>query len=514
MAFEKKLKSGLTAKGWPGRLANAILEQARAKLSSKDPIAKRELRQAQLKFKERPCNETHGRLQYWEARQNYHHFCLGDRKALAEIQQIQGSIAALEATPATADRFPQLQVLQQLRDTAVASWKESRLFPVVSVGGKDEGPWLNKTIFLREKPGAQSPLECEFVIKYPRFLAPQVKGRFLPVMGVPVKLSQRAWDDWQIALTGKIALTFTIQPLDGRRWQVTGVFKEPKAPKFACLQDQRIGIDQNAGFITVACVQGTKIRWVRKIRISQKGTTEQHEERIHRAMHQVVDWAKEEQALIVIEDLNLADKHKEFLSKKLRRRIQRIPYRKLQEILGRICCREGANLRMVNPAYTSILGRFQLPGMQVHLAAAAMIAWRDLGCDQVTLFQVGQNGLKIMGEDSPILVEIQEGMPCVQRNAADPRFLTAFYKFVKGVNALISQDCQEREADGQSRIGGSKVRSHTHGGELGAPRCRGRTVHDQTCPAAGTGTRLSVIVRPQPTPRKAKSRNKTVALTA
>lgn len=489
-------------------------KQARAKLSSKDQIAKRELRHAQLKFEEQPCNETHGRLQYWEARQDYHHFCLGDQKALAEIQQLQGRIAALEAIPATADRFQQLQVLQQLLDAAVARWKASCGFPVVSVGGKDEGPWLNKTIFLREKPGAQSPLECEFVVKYPRFLAPHLKGRFLPVMVIPVKLTQRAWEDWQIALTGKTALTFTIQPLDGRRWQVTGVFKEPKALKFTFLQDKRIGIDQNAGFITVACIQGTKICWVRKIRISQRGTTEQHEERIHRAMHQVCAWAKEEQALIVLEDLNLADKHKEFTSQKIRRRIQRIPYRKLQEILGRICCRQGATLRMVNPAYTSILGRFQLPGMQVHLAAAAMIAWRDLGCDQVTLFQVGENGLKIMGEDSPILVQIQEGMPYIQRNVADPRFLTAFYRFVKGVSALINQDCKEREADGQSSIGGSTVRPHTHGSEIGVPRCRGRTVYDQTCPAAGIGPRLSVIVRPQPTPKKAKSCNKAVAFTA
>ena len=34
------------------------------------------------------------------------------------------------------------------------------------------------------------------------------------------------------ALTKKVSLTFTLQPLKDTRWRVTGVFKDPKVPEF------------------------------------------------------------------------------------------------------------------------------------------------------------------------------------------------------------------------------------------------------------------------------------------
>jgi IS605 OrfB family transposase len=308
------------------------------------------------------------------------------------------------------------------------------------------------------------------------------------------------------------------------RWRVTGVYKEESVPKFKLNPEKRIGIDQNAGFITAACVDGRRLLWVRKFKISQKGTTEEHEARIHAVSKKISALAEKEQAVIVLEDLRLADKHKEFSSKRVRRHIQRIPYRKFQEILGRVCSRTGATLRMVNPAYTSILGRYRLPGMQVHLAAAAMIAWRDMGCDQIEIFQIGETGLKIMGKDSPIVVEVEEGMPYIQSNVSDPRFLAAFYKFVRGVNASPSHDCTERETNGMSHIGDSTVCHHAHGSESRIKpiermeRFGRRTSHDQTCPAAGIGPKVTVkfkvIVRPKPAPKRSKLKSQTVILTA
>jgi hypothetical protein len=102
------------------------------------------------------------------------------------------------------------------------------------VGGSDEGQWMNKTIFLQknEKDAAQ----IEMVIKYPKFFIPGwkpgMKQRELPKMVLPVKLSPRAMTYWQEALTKKVSLTFTLQPLKDTRWRVTGVFKDPKVPEF------------------------------------------------------------------------------------------------------------------------------------------------------------------------------------------------------------------------------------------------------------------------------------------
>ena len=510
---EKQLKSSLTAKGWPGRLANSILEQARAKLDSANEIAKRELRKAELEFNGQPTDHAHSKLQFWESRQDYHHFCLGDsKKALKDIQKAHVEIAKLEALEQTAAIAKKLLVLYELRSAAVTEWKESRVFPVVSVGGKDEGRWMNKTLFLREKKG--DPSQFEFVIKYPKFLSPGCTGRKLPSMVLPVKLSPRSVASWKDALARKKALTFTLQPLKGTRWRVTGVYKEPQAPKFTLSEGKRIGIDQNAGFITVSCVDGERLLWVRKFKVSQKGTTEQHEARIHEVMHKVCGLARIEQAVIVIEDLRLVDKHKEFSSKKVRRHIQRIAYRRLQKILSRVSCREGGTVRTVNPAYSSILGRYRLPGMQVHLAAAAMIAWRDLGRDEVKLFQIGSNGLKIQGEDSPIVVVVEEGMPYVRSNAADPRFLANFYRFIKGVNASPARDCTERGTDRQSNFGDATARIHAHESEAQVCRLEPRTSHDQTCPAAGIGPKVRVIVRPKLTPNRTKSKPKAVSFSA
>lgn len=512
LGLDGGLKDALTMKGWPGRLANAILEQARAKLDSANEIAKRELRKAELKFKDQPADHTHGKLQFWESKQNYNHFCLGNKKALRDIQKAQVDSAQLEALEETKAIAKRLIILYELKSAASAQWKESRVFPIVSVGGKDEGKWMNKTIFLQEKVGASS--QFEFVIKYPKFLAPGWTVRFLPSMVLPVKLSPRSLDAWKDALAKKKALTFSLQPLKGNRWRVTGVYKEPQVDKFTLSEGKRIGVDQNAGFITVSCVDGDRLLWVRKFKISQKGTTEEHEARIHAVMHKICALAKYEQAVIVIEDLRLVDKHKEFSSKKVRRHIQRIAYRRLQEILGRVSCREGATVHTVNPAYSSILGRYRLPGMQVHLAAAAMIAWRDLGRDQVQLFQIGENGLKIQGEDSPIVVVVEEGMPFVQRNKADPRFLAGLYRFVKGVSASIAYDCQERETDRQSNFGDATARIHAHESETQVLGLGPRTSHDQICPAAGIGPKVRVIIRLKLTPKRSKSNHKAASFSA
>ena len=196
------------------------------------------------------------------------------------------------------------------------------------------------------------------------------------------------------------------------------------------------------------------------------------------------------------------------------RRQGRWPYRRLQEILSRVSWREGATVRTVNPVYSSILGRYRLPGMQGHPAAAAMIAWRDLGRDQVKLFQIGPNGLKIQGEDSPIVVIVEEGMAFVQGNGADPRFLASLYRFAKGVSASTAHDCEERGTDRQSKSGDATARIHAHESDAQALGFEPRTSHDQTCPAAGIGPKVRVIVRPKLTPKRSKLNPKAVSFSA
>jgi len=511
--LEAQLKHGMVVQGFPKRLAVTIISEAQGKIKAAHKIAERGLKLAKLKHQTNPSNHTHIKLQSWAAKQNYQGICFGKKRSLAVRQRTQQQMDALrleQATDATVKRLLELEVI---RSNADADWKVSRKFPVQCYGDAG-GHWLNKTIYLQSVASG----ETELVIKLPKFLGPPQKGNQLPMMAITVTLSKRAQAHWEKALKQRAPLTFAIMPQRGLRWRATGVFKEPLVAKAPVLKGKRIGIDQNAGFITVSCVDGPKLRWVRKFSISQKGSREEQEARLYLVMAQVGELAKLEQAIVVIEDLRLVDKHKQFRSKRLRRKIQRIPYGLLQEVLGRVSGRMGIKVRKVNPAYTSILGRYRLPGMQVHLAAAAMIAWRDLGLadlTQATIFQVGEACLKIQGEDSPIMVEVKEGMPHVQRNVSDPRFMAALYRHVMIVIALTSHACKEGCTDGTRETGDTTVRDNPHGREFHAVR-RGRsTIHDQTCPAAGTSSKVSIIVRPKPSfPRTKKSTPKTSSVSA
>jgi hypothetical protein len=136
--------------------------------------------------------------------------------------------------------------------------------------------------------------------------------------------------------------------------------------------------------------------------------------------------------------------------------------------------------------------------MNVHLGAAAMIAWRDIGQDQIEIFQVGKTCLKIQGEDNPLLVEVREGMPLLQSKLSDPRQRRSFYRFLRESNSLDAQKYSEHGA-GKERMVGRPIAgdlTHGRGGGVKMPRCR--TVHAQMRPAAGAGP-LAIVARLKPT---------------
>ena len=502
--FDNAYKANLTQQGWPGRLANTIIDQGNAKIDSSYAIAKRELFMAKIRHKNNPSNETHCRIQFWESKTRFKHFSLGDKEHLDEMRK------AIKEEDETA------------RMVAFMAWEESRLFPIICVGGGDcEGKWLNSTFFLR-----LTEKGTEFVLKYPVFLdataskveeerqalrkqqgkSKSLQGRRCPEMVFPVKLDATASKHWNFAVKHKKALTYELSPLTKGKWKCTGIYKEDACKRFA-VGNARLGIDQNAGFITVALIIGNCVLWVKKYRISQKGSTEQHEQRIQEVMQEICMHAVKEKAIIVLEDLSLAHVTKGYLNTRARQKINRIPYRKTQEILERVALREGATIHIVNPAYTSILGRFRLPGMSVHLAAACLIAWRDLGINQETAIQflyAGSTCIKVQvqgeGEESPIVVDIKEGIRHVQSNSADPRFLMAFYKFIESVyKALNTTQCKddsakqhnlEHEAPKQRLSGWKKGMEIAQSHDAGC-----KVVHEKMSTAAGSIPKISVFVR-------------------
>lgn len=490
--FENSIKADLTRIGWPARLANDIMKTAHGKLKAHDKAAQRHLKLARQRHSSLHTDKTHAAVQYWESRLKYNHLTIGDQGALAVMascsKQLKGNLSPVVR-----------KQLEEKLAKATLNWQNSRLFNIACTGGKSEGAWRNKTIFLR-KIGDK----IEMVIKYPKHLCPGHKGRQLPQMVVPVKISDRSRKLWDFALEKKKALTFTLMPHKPGRWRITGVFKEPLAKKIKAIPNKRVGIDQNAGFITVALVYGRKLLWVRKYRIPQKGSHEEHEERIGEVMKELCAIATRERAIIVVEDLHLAHRVKYMKGRCTRRHVSRIPYRLLQSILGRQCCRTGITLHVVNPANTSVDARYRLPGMNVHLGAAAMVAWRDIGEDDIEIFQVGRDRLRIQGEDSPLLVEVQEGMPLLLKKLADPRQRNRFYRFIDAKNSLDAREERVQATGGESVDGSPTASGQPHGGEARVGSPMSRAVHAAMRPAAGAGP-LVVAVRLSRTPtRRAK----------
>jgi IS605 OrfB family transposase len=103
----------------------------------------------------------------------------------------------------------------------------------------------------------------------------------------------------------------------------------------------------------------------------------QREAMIGSLTHQAVQWAKERGAGLVIENLKFL--HDKDLSAKFNRGTHQFTYRAFLTSLKRHAAREGVEVQEVQPAYTSIIGRFKYQpqyGMSGHHAAALVIGRR------------------------------------------------------------------------------------------------------------------------------------------
>ena len=145
-----------------------------------------------------------------------------------------------------------------------------------------------------------------------------------------------------------------------------------------------IGIDMNADH--VACVEtdrfGNVIRTQTFSFVSYGKSNDQLKALIGDLCKAIIDWAKETNKPVVIEDLDFQKKKlslKEDGNKKFSRLLSSFAYGLFFEYLKARAYREGVSVHSVNPAFTSIIGRVNYAkryGLSIHLAAALCIARR------------------------------------------------------------------------------------------------------------------------------------------
>ena len=156
--------------------------------------------------------------------------------------------------------------------------------------------------------------------------------------------------------------------------------------------DQRrgaIGVDLNADHLAVSETDGDG-NWVRSWRaplVTYGKSQHQAEGLIGDAVASVVQYAREVGKPIVIEKLDFRTKKAalEGESRKYSRMLSSLSYGKIKAFLLSRGYRQGVEVRQVNPAFSSVIGRVKFMeryGLSVHQAAALALARRLLGCSE------------------------------------------------------------------------------------------------------------------------------------
>ena len=176
---------------------------------------------------------------------------------------------------------------------------------------------------------------------------------------------------------------------DVKGWRV---FVTTELPEVAVTTDRRrgaIGVDLNADHLAVAetDASGNYLKAWRVPLVTYGKRQHQAAALIGDAVVSVVQYAREVGKPIVIENLDFRQKKAalEGESLKYSRMLSGFSYGKVKAYFISRGYREGVEIKEVNPAYSSVVGRVKFMeryGLTVHQAAALVLARRLLGCSE------------------------------------------------------------------------------------------------------------------------------------
>ncbi|MEE8564750.1 MAG: IS200/IS605 family accessory protein TnpB-related protein [Candidatus Thermoplasmatota archaeon] len=185
------------------------------------------------------------------------------------------------------------------------------------------------------------------------------------------------YDYFKEAINNHIAVTYRFVKRENNKWYVLATFKlDRKVNKNIT---GYIGIDVNYELLATTDIDhnGNFVGF-ENYGYHSDGTTEQHRDELSLIVKDIVDRAKVSNKAIVIEKLDLS-KCKSGHSKKVNRKVSSISYNMFFDLLRSRCLKNNILLKSVNPAFTSIIGKYKYSktyGIGVHNAAALVIAKR------------------------------------------------------------------------------------------------------------------------------------------
>ena len=176
---------------------------------------------------------------------------------------------------------------------------------------------------------------------------------------------------------------------DGKGWRVFVSTQMMDVPVVTDRRRGAIGVDLNADHLAVAdtdasgnCINAWRVQLV-----TYGKSTNQAEALIGDAVAGVVRYAQEAGKPIVIEKLDFRQKKAvlEGESRRYSRMLSSFSYGKIKAYFISRGYRQGVEVKQVNPAFSSIVGRVKFMeryGLTVHQAAALVLARRLLGCSE------------------------------------------------------------------------------------------------------------------------------------
>ena len=176
---------------------------------------------------------------------------------------------------------------------------------------------------------------------------------------------------------------------DGKGWRVFVSTQMMDVPVVTDRRRGAIGVDLNADHLAVADTDasGNYLKAWRVPLVTYGKSQRQSEALIGDAVASVVQYAREVGKPIVIEKLDFRQKKAalEGQSRKYSRMLSSFSYGKIKAYFISRGYRQGVEVKQVNPAFSSIVGRVKFMeryGLTVHQAAGLVLARRLLGCSE------------------------------------------------------------------------------------------------------------------------------------
>ena len=252
-------------------------------------------------------------------------------------------------------------------------WKNLRNNKLYSRGDKSkEGGNLNTRLGITDE-GFSLSVAISHLVEKPK-TAPRVTGK----LWVDVRRRERLLEHLEDSGIYSIEL---IRGLDNV-YRVHITFDEFVPIEVVSFKNGAIGVDVNPDGIALteieSCGNLISSQWIALPELTYSSTNRRNN-LICECAKEIVSIALAKGKGLVIESLNFNKKNK---GKRFNRMSHNFVYRRLLEAIERRAIRCGVAIRKVNPAYTSIIGKYKYAtdyGLSFHQAAAFVIARRGLG---------------------------------------------------------------------------------------------------------------------------------------